>query len=194
MGSENSLLFDAVHPVPWDLASQYLRRVPQYAAVEHIGLSRVYVSSVMPLCRHVVRGRLSVAEAIARIMGEAGLELYVPLLVHSCHDYRWRLIMPPVLEKHRGRLIVVDGMHRMWYAFVNKIPSVWIACVEQPPLPLPARPISWDDVSETDVRHGKEQTMVDFDPQVFRPVSRLLNSALMVVGSEVAESIVGGRE
>lgn len=160
-----------------DVVFQCLRKIPQYSSVKDIHLRQVDIESIFPLARFIVKTRLSFSRKILSIISEVNIEPYKPFFFRATNE-NWRLIMPPVIERHDKSLFVFDGLHRLWLAKAEGIRKPWVICINDPPMPLPSTPRSWDHVIHTDTQLPVSDNLLDMDKSLIRPLSRYFKSNL----------------
>src|SRR4051812_22818105 len=108
----------------WAETQDKVRLIPQYATLLNIRLTLVRTDAILSLAQFVNSGRLAFTEALYTQMIETGLPLFKPIVVRV--GPLTRLVVPPVVEDHDGRLVLVDGTHRVWFARGRLMPTIEI--------------------------------------------------------------------
>jgi hypothetical protein len=170
-----------------DVVFQCLKKIPQYTTLDNVDLRQVDVMSIIPLARHIVKERLAFSTNLLSAMLKAGIEPYRPFFLRHSAD-QWRLIMPPVLEKHSSELVIFDGLHRFWLARQEGIICPWALCIDRSPLPLPSTPRDWNQVIVTETQYSVAENLLNVDESLVRPLSRMFRSSLTLYSQLDVES------
>jgi len=147
-----------------------------------ISVESVFTEQVVPLSRFVVKSRLIFAISLLRSYLALGIKLYMPVLLPlGC---KFRILVPPVVEVHNNHFYLVDGMHRLYVLIRERIHTVHVCVVRHVPYPLPAKPINWLQVEEVSITKPLLNNITNLKVELFRPVTKLLNSPLTIVKKE----------
>ena len=97
----------------------------------------------------------------------------------------WPLVGTPVVERFRdGRIVVIDGTHRIFSARARGELSIRAIVVDNPNYNLPSQPA--DDWSQITILEGKlprEKRYPRFDASLFRPLRQAMESLSRVPAS-----------
>jgi hypothetical protein len=160
-------------PVSWEATLAIVRLVPHYASHASITLSSIQTFEIQSLARFVRQQRLDFAASLLEQMSSAGIPPFMPVAI------RWgtirRIVVPPVVESHLGRFFLMDGSHRIWLARHSRLRSISVVRVDGLDVPLPSRPVPWDEVRIRHDHYSTEENLVDFDRSLFRPVTTTFN-------------------
>jgi pyrimidine deaminase RibD-like protein len=149
-----------------ELVSSLRRSVTQYESA-HIEVERIDAVSTLPLTASLEWFKVSRLRLLEAIRAE--WEISGAFRVEGSP---W-IAGPPVLERQAdGRLIVVDGTHRL-YELQRKVPSeVEAIVVSRVSAPLPASPLkSWDEVRLSLTYLPRERRYANYRADQFRAIS-----------------------
>jgi hypothetical protein len=75
--------------------------------------------------------------------------------------------LPPIVEQHGGRSLLMDGMHRNYILLAagTTVEAIKIRDVRHP---FPCTPQRWDAVHAVDTKPPKEERYFDLQPELFR--------------------------
>ena len=107
------------------------------------------------------------------------IPLYTTCWIRRSNELDYRLVMPPVAEQHGDYLAVVDGVHRLYGAWMQQTKSVSVIVVRGD-LPKPASPpVRWNELREYDKRKryvSRRDKFRQLRLDEFRPVGSYLRS------------------
>ena len=158
-----------VRAAAWADVERRIRRVPEYADESRVHPSHEVVAlpSLGLLCRLARTYRLEGASQLIAVYDTAGLTLFNGVWL-TWENEAPRLIPPPVIEEHKGRLVIIDGLHRLFEAVRTGLRSV-SAVVLRGDLPrLPADTLTWEELSVTDHETPRALKFQNLDDAVFR--------------------------
>jgi hypothetical protein len=131
-------------------ALRVIARVPQYQNCRaQLSDGLVEVAHIRPLCLNVRLGRLGAACQLVQSALVNGVDLFAPVRVRPQPEAGRRLIPPPVVEVHDGRMILIDGHHRLFAVRLAGVSAVKVVLVRGDLPELPADPVDWADVRVT---------------------------------------------
>ncbi|EKD64440.1 MAG: hypothetical protein ACD_50C00389G0008 [uncultured bacterium] len=155
------------------------KKIPSYASLKHIFLNQVDLSTIIPLAKFISKDRLEFTKGLFFEMKNKGIELYKPIFLKTLEkDYR--LIVPPVLERHNNKWYIFDGLHRLWLAREKGEKYVWTICVEHPPLPLPSTPRDWGQITYSDSSPSVSENLLEMKEELVRPLSKMFKSDITI--------------
>lgn len=77
--------------------------------------------------------------------------------------------VPPIVEQHDSRLVLMDGMHRN-FLILRSGTTIETVLVRGVSHPFPATPQRWDSVKATDKKPPEGERFFDLVPDLFRDV------------------------
>lgn len=136
-----------------DLIEALKKGVPQYKDLR-VSVREVDVTRIDPLPLYLESFKLFRASQLNQLLEAHGLQnaLWV-------QGAPW-LVAPPVVERlHSGKLVMIDGAHRLYIARKEKQPKIRVILVENPEPNLPSTPFEgWDHIQIiTEKKHRKER-------------------------------------
>ena len=150
---------------------------PLYQEMQ-IGSEVVRLSGTYPVLLAARQERYARANAFVNLLESAAIECFVPTLLRFARERRYRLVLPPVLEAHGSRLVVMDGSHRL--KALHERGMTEVRCVVVRPRDdtkaLPAPPAALVELEDMHVGNyvSKGRKFEDFNKDDFRPVASQL--------------------
>jgi len=133
----------------------------------NINYTTVEVDKLLPLSRYLERLKYERVKELNNILTEEGLPNAA--YIENCP---WS-ITPPVIEKIRsGKLIIIDGTHRVYHARENNRKEIKVLLVENHDSNLPSQPIKWDNVKLKTRKEPRELRYEEYKPEYFREISK----------------------
>ncbi|MFH1047415.1 MAG: hypothetical protein V1738_03875 [Patescibacteria group bacterium] len=77
--------------------------------------------------------------------------------------------LPPIVEQHDARTLLMDGMHRNFILLAAGT-TVEAIKIHDVLIPFPCRPQRWDAVCAVDRKPPKEERFFDLEPDLFRDI------------------------
>lgn len=161
-------------PAEWNHIRRLLDLIPQYRNHISISLSTISTNDIYSVARYVRDCRLAKARGILAALKKEGISPYQPVI--SLAGGRRRVIVPPVLEIHASRAILLDGTHRVWVAREANIPTLTVILVAGVPHPLPCEVLSWSSMLVRSDHYSSEENLVNLKRSHFRPLTTTFNS------------------
>ena len=160
----------------WADVERRIRCVPEYADENRVQLAEevVALTSLHPLCRLARSYRLVAVTQLIAVYDAAGLPLFSGVWLTSDIEPA-RLISPPVIEEHTGRLVIIDGLHRLFEAARTGRRSVSVVVLRGGLQRLPADTLRWEEVSLTDHKTSRDAKFRNLDDSVFRPIHKYID-------------------
>ncbi|MCP4650474.1 MAG: hypothetical protein GY853_10395 [PVC group bacterium] len=157
-----------------DNISSTLKEIEIYKKCK-INVESVSTADIIPLSKYVKNYRLVFTEKFMTSILKYNLTPFDPIILFN--DGLYRLIFPPILEKQKEALFIIDGTHRVFMALKNNIKYINLVTIQGCNLPdLPCKPSTWFNIKMTSKRLNSEQMIESSNMSNFRPVSSLMNS------------------
>lgn len=80
--------------------------------------------------------------------------------------------LPPIIEEHGGRRLLLDGIHRN-YVVKNAGTTIECIVIGNVAMPFPCDPQDWGSIKPVDAKPPKEQRYFNLRPELFRDVKRI---------------------
>jgi len=149
-----------------------LRTVPAYREAV-MTLESLSPASVLPACRYVETFKLDRIRQVYALYDELHFKKGYSVL-----GTPWYSILPIVErmpERTGGELVVIDGTHRFYDAYVSKR-AVMAIVLNRCETPLPSKPESgWDRVRITTAKLQRQDRYTNFQPEHFRQIKVALS-------------------
>ena len=154
---------------------ELLKNVPHYSNLvqEDIKIETVYTYDLWASCQIVKDYKLEATKALLDAYLTQNIACFSPCFVLSSSNTR-TILLPPILERHGNKLVIIDGMHRLYYAtFIAKIAQVSCIVISRS-VSLPGQPLPFDQVViRSQKPSDRRQIFIDFQPVFFRQISAL---------------------
>ena len=90
------------------------------------------------------------------------------------------ILLPPILERHKGKLVVIDGIHRLYYRYIYRQQSETQCLIIDGASALPGEPVPFINLKVIPRKLPREQNFVGFKPDLFRNIEALDNALVQV--------------
>ena len=163
------------------LLTRTVREISPVYAQAAVTVEDVEMSRIRPLARVMNARRRTRMKRYLRMLGKRRITPYAPAAVRFRGEATYRLALPPVLEEHRHRFAVVDGLHRLHLLFERGDATARCVVIRGAHLPeLPSDLARWRAVrlSQDDSRPPKKN-FPNFRSSRFRPAGSYLRSKLL---------------
>jgi hypothetical protein len=157
--------------------AQTLRIVPHYIAIKEsdIKIEILDTNDLWAACTYVKQEKLQSAKAILKAYEHSKIQ---PFLDCKCLSNKGEfLLLPPIIEKHDEKYIIIDGMHRLFYAHVFEEKQEACCLIVSIDTPPPSSPIPLDKVQIWPRKLPKNRVFPDYKPELLRKI-KLLDQAL----------------
>jgi hypothetical protein len=162
---------------PLDLTPAQIRNllldVPHYSGLadSDVCFRNVDISSVSTPCNYVKESKIGHTLDLLNAYEQQGIPSFQTCLALS-HDRR-SLILPPILERHGDKLILIDGMHRLFCQLVHRqVPTATCLVIDKA-WPLPGDPIPLAHVQVWPRRRPRPEGFHDYKEGNFRNIDAL---------------------
>lgn len=163
-----------------DLYTKNINRLFPFHNNAEYSLIGINPVEIIPLCNFVYSPRLKkCAKIIAKYLCTR-IDIFCPVIV-GYKDSIYQLMNPPIAESHNDKLILCDGMHRVFLAKEMRLPKIYILLIENVKTPLPGAISSWDNVQISDKTKLITENIHDFVEDNFTGYTLISNSSKMFV-------------
>lgn len=171
---DTGVVLQTIKP-PVELIVQYLQTVPHYQQLtaNEVRFQVVDIQSLWSTSLFVKDYKFNNIRSIIEAYDRQGLQVFSPCLCIS--HIRRSILMPPILEEHAGRLVVVDGMHRLFYRLVIMQKPDALCMVVSTRTDLPSTPIPFTRVQMWPHKLPRDQAFDNYRPELFRNIDLLEN-------------------
>lgn len=165
-----------LRPATWAQVEQKIRLVPQYRDPGRVSLQPVHVrpADTSPLCLLARVHRLERVVDLIAAYQEQSIPLFEGVWAQP-GDGRRFLIAPPILELHRDRRVIIDGIHRLFGCLTRAPEPVLVAVVSGVKQELPADIVDWSQVTLTDRQTERREKFRNLDEARFREINRWID-------------------
>ena len=145
-----------------DCDLQLLRLDPNSALVAQTFVERKKYNSILENVSELF-GKFATTRGIAKLTARIVLGRDEPGDLCIAH------YLPPLVEAHTGRVLLLDGTHRSFLvkSIGTTVEAIMIRGVTAP---FPCEPQEWADVSKVDVKPPKHERFIGLKPDYFRDV------------------------
>jgi len=174
-----SVAIDCVELSPVDLTNAEIHDLLVAATIQQYGdiarsdiAERSFtVDELWSTCRYVKQNKLNGLRAIVTAYNDRGLEPFVPAACVS--NTKASLLLPPLVEEHEGKFVIVDGMHRAFnHLIIDRSPEIQCITVSCR-TGLPSRPIQFKDVAVVPTKRPRIVNFDQYDATQFRRIKNL---------------------
>jgi predicted nucleotide-binding protein len=151
--------------------------IEQYASLqpESIRLVAVTADEIWSCCRFVKRERLLRVRDLTAAYESHGLRAFETAIALS--RGRETLVLPPILERHDDRYVLIDGTHRLFTRLMLEKEPHALCLAVNCTRPLPSHPLPFKDVVIAAEKRSKSENFPKFDEGNYRRM-KLLQSPL----------------
>lgn len=181
--SDKALPGMVLQPVTLDFnkIAGLLAVVPHYAGSESLKLKTgtVHIRQLWSSCLYVKEYKFRDIRAILDAHETQDFRCFEPCVCLS--HVRKCLLLPPILERHKDRLVVIDGIHRLYCRYLyGEKPEAECLIIEGVS-PLPGEPVPFIDLNVTPRKLPREQNFTRFKPERYRNIDSLENALIRFV-------------
>lgn len=163
------------HLYPYDYKTIITLLKKNYPLFSQVFYKVFNICDIHPSCLHVYSERLLHAERSLFLCrkfnikpGEPYIEIY--------DNGEQHIVVSPIIEYREGKLLLCDGMHRIFTMRKAGIQKVFCIIVYDSPLPLAGKINSWDNVSIEDRQLPVKENFIDYNPNGLTGYSKFCNS------------------
>lgn len=151
-----------------------LSKSPHYKDVvaDDIEVRKVAIASLYSCCKTVKAARLKRVSALFEAYGRFNLEPFESCKIES--GGAGMLVLPPIVEQQPdGKLVVIDGMHRI-YHLVAHTDVQQVTCLVLKGLgALPSTPLPFGDVRVSPTKLRRNDNFPDYNHEHFRDIKAI---------------------
>jgi hypothetical protein len=79
------------------------------------------------------------------------------------------LLLPPIVEQHGSKKVVVDGTHRLFYLYaMQQRPNAFCMILKRNIPDLPGRPVPFTNLKAWPRNLPREQVFIEYKPNLYR--------------------------
>jgi hypothetical protein len=153
---------------------QALRIVPHYIDIKEsdIQIELIDTDDLWAACTYVKQKKLQLTKAIFKAYEHSKIQIFSDC---RCLSNKGEfLLLPPIIERHNGKYIIIDGMHRLFYAHVFFEEKQEVCClILSTDTPPPSSPIPLDKVQIWPCKLPKNRVFLDYKPELLRKIKSL---------------------
>ena len=159
---------------------KWLVKIPEYKdlSANDISLRTVQINNLFSLCHIVKTYKFPFTLSLINAYQTQKVNIFNPCEVVSSNKPEKTVLLPPILEAHDDKLVIIDGMHRLYYSYFYEKISQVNCLVIKIKKPLPSEILPFDRVCvRTEKASNRKYCFTSFDPDLFRQVD-ILDSKL----------------
>ena len=162
---------------PIDLSIKHitdlLKTVPHYLDLvdSSVTFEKLDINSLWATCDIVKSYKFPNISSLLDAYNTQNIKFFEPSLCFS-HERR-SILLPPIIERHPGKLVVIDGMHRLYSHLIIDQQADALCIVISIDLELPSRPIPFSQVRVQPRKLPRNQSFKGFKPEMFRNIDIL---------------------
>lgn len=163
-----------------------IREISPYYSRARISTTIVRLDEVHPVSRTVEARRLKRARRLVRLMRQRDRTFFESCLLKYRGEASYHLVLPPVVERAGGNLVVVDGVHRLTALdrSDHHPKDVSVVLIRDSRLPRPAAvPCKLSDIEVTYYDPKPSVKFRRLQPDLFRPTGSTLRSRIFAFQS-----------
>ncbi|MBE7467790.1 MAG: hypothetical protein HS114_01450 [Anaerolineales bacterium] len=150
-----------------------LSKIPQYNGIQvsDFEIRSIDIASLWTTCTYVKEYKFADTLALLDAYDTQDIQMFAPCLCIS--HFQNSFLLPPIVEQQDDKLVIVDGMHRLFcrLAFMHKADAICL--VVSVKKDLPSAPIPFTDVKIWPRKMPRENSFINFDPSRFRDIEVL---------------------
>jgi len=161
---------------------KWLQYIPEYKDLreDDISLKTIQICNLFSLCHVVKTYKFPFTSSLIDAYQTQQLTLFSPCEVVSSTKPEKTILLPPILEQHDANIVIIDGMHRLYYSYfykkINKVNCLVIKSKKK----LPSEIIPLNHVRvRTEKAQNRKDCFTSFNPKLFRQID-ILDSKLII--------------
>lgn len=147
----------------------------QFKTSSNWGIEKVEINKIIPLCKHVYTDRLNFAQNSIEMCLQEDIPIFYPYLECFANGDK-HLVVPPIVEERQRHLYLTDGMHRIYSLLKLEVPTAYILLTHECVLPLPGKPLKWENVTQMAEQLPVNKNFEDYVPSGLTGYSKFCNS------------------
>lgn len=171
----------------WQIVEERLRQVvllgdksshPYQNA--RLSLQTVCPEEILPLAMYALLPQITFITSLYENLRHFRIDILNLDQAITSLDYTWGKqgrLAPPLIEIRDGRLLLVDGLHRVYLAQLLGLETISVVIADGVKTPLPCLPVSWGDLILTDTvpSANLKRRFVTGNPQADYKLFRVLD-------------------
>lgn len=147
--------------------------VPHYSKItsNDIRMEVLDISSLWSTCSYVKDYKFLLTQSVMEAFESQQIQPFMPSLCIS--HLRKSILLPPIVEENKGKFIIVDGMHRLFFRFAFMQKTDALCLVISTNLDLPSTPIPFENVQIWPRKLSRKQVFRNYKPEMFRNIDLL---------------------
>lgn len=154
-----------------------LRVIEQYSKLEESDLSfaNVSINNLWAACDVVKDYKRNAILALLDAFDSQNRYAFESVICES--DFKRSVLLPPLLERHDDKLVVIDGTHRLFFRHTFLKQSDARCIIVNNSSPLPSTPVQFSAIKLVPHKPPRHQSFISYKPEYFRDIS-LLDTSL----------------
>ncbi|MBT2212911.1 hypothetical protein [Actinomadura sp. NEAU-AAG7] len=157
-----------------DELRKIIGQVEQYErlGVGDIKLKKLSVDSLYSCCRTVKAKKLDRVWGLLDAYQKFGIDFFEPCKVET--DGQKGTLLPPIIEQQvDGKLVIVDGMHRLFQMATRTEKQQAVCLVVSGAGALPSTPIHFSEVRMSPTKVPRSENFANYDHDLFRDIKAI---------------------
>jgi hypothetical protein len=184
--SQKAMLGVVLHPVELNMEEmiELLSVVPHYANIQSLKFKTetIMIPELWSSCIYVKDYKYPTMRALLDAYETQDFHCFEPCLCLS-HEKKC-ILLPPILERHKDKLVVIDGIHRLYYRYIYRQQSEAECLIIEGAPSLPGEPVPFINLKVLPRKLPREQNFVGFKPGQFRNMESLDNALVQLCKSK----------
>ncbi|MGD2088365.1 MAG: hypothetical protein PVH61_19460 [Candidatus Aminicenantes bacterium] len=180
--SHKAMLGVVLHPLQLDVNEirELISMVPHYANIKSLKFNTetIMIRELWSSCIYVKDYKFPFMRALLDAYETQDFHCFEPCLSLS-HEKKC-ILLPPILERHKGKLVVIDGIHRLYYRYIYRQQSEAQCLIIDGASTLPGEPVPFVNLKVIPRKLPREQNFIGFKPDMFRNIEALDNALVQV--------------
>lgn len=127
-------------------------------------------SSLYTMSKYIYHHKYLNSEYLNRIYNYENIELYAPAEITIAND-KTSIVVPPICEERDGKVIIVDGKARCYYALRHNITNIKVVMVRNVQERLASNnTYKLSEVVVSDINQSVNASSFEFDYSFYRPI------------------------
>ena len=161
--------------VKWSTVRSKIQTIPQYTSNVSIQQENIALSRVYPLCLWIRQSRLAHVARLAVAYQDNDIPYFRAVKVLQSEGVEERLLIPPIIETHEDKFVIIDGHHRIYHLRQLGFASVYVVIIGDVRDPLPAEVLDWTEVGITDQVLPRDRKFRNLKNEYFRHINRYID-------------------
>lgn len=153
--------------------AQFLHSVSHYKQISasDIRFELVDIQNLWSTCNYVRDYNFPFVRSILEAFKTQQIQ---PFSTCLCTSHMLKsILLPPILEENNDKLIIIDGMHRLFLQLNFMQQSSALCLVLKTKINLPSLPVPFEKIQVSSHKVPRKQNFVDYKPELFRTIDLL---------------------